>query len=134
MSQPCRACRRPAFLSAAEAEAYLEGLQGKLGKTLLVLTVCSFFPLIGLIPGILYYRITLISSLRSYLPLSVSFFSRWIVRVINLVLLCLQPIPGIGMLALPAMCLTSFYFYRMLLKRQIAGQLAPPPLPVPLRV
>jgi hypothetical protein len=127
---PCGECRRPPFRTPAEVEAYLSWLQAKLPKVLFILAICSFLPLLGLIPGILYYRISLISSLRHYLPVSVSFLGRWVTRFINLFLLCLQPIPILGIAALPLMCLTNYYLYRSLLRGQAVGQLLPPPLPL----
>lgn len=131
MGEPCAGCRRPPFATSAEAESYLAWISGKLPRTLGILLLCSCVPLLGLVPGIIYYRISLISSLRAYLPFSISFFGRWVVRLINLFLLCLQPVPLLGMVVLPLMCLTNFYFYRSLLRGQVAGQLRSPPLPVP---
>lgn len=131
MGQACAACRRQPFRTPQEGEAYLAWLQTKLPKTLLVLLACSAVPVVGMIPGILYYRISLISSLRCYLPAGVSFFSRWIVRVLNLLLLLLQPIPIFGMFTLPLMCWMNFTIYRSFVRVQIADELTALPLALP---
>jgi hypothetical protein len=135
MGSPCAGCRRHPFRTPQEGEAYLAWLQGRLPKTMVVLLACGAVPVLGMIPGILYYRISLIASLRCYLPAGVGFFSRWIVRVLNLFLLLLQPIPIFGMFTLPLMCWMNFVIYRSFVRTQIADELAfrpllvPPPIP-----
>jgi hypothetical protein len=39
-------------------------------------------------------------------------------RIVGTLLVCLQPIPLVGALSLPALCLLSFLLYRRLLRRQ----------------
>lgn len=66
-------------------------------------------------PGIIYYRLSLIASVRRYLPRHVGCLTRWGVRLLNLSLITLQPIPGLGALTLPAMCISNFYIYQAVL-------------------
>lgn len=120
----CRICEKPAFANQTELDTYLQKVGALLPKTLAISTAFSLFPLIGLIPGIIYYRVNLIASLNAYLPRSRKFAARWSVRVINILLLMLQPIPLLGLIALPLMCLSNFLFYRQLIKNQ-SGSLSP---------
>ena len=129
IDQECTTCGSAPFSSGADLDRYLARLQASLPKTLAVLLVLSFVPLLGLIPGVIYYRCSLIASLRCYLPRSSSILMRWTVRVINLVLILLQPVPLLGMITLPLMCLTNFLVYRSALQRQ--GRLRLPPAPQP---
>jgi hypothetical protein len=106
------------FADNASLEGYLQTLRASLPKTLMVLFLLGFVPVLGLVPGILYYRLSLISSLRCYLPRTANFFSRWVVRLVNLLLICLQWIPLLGAVTLPLMCLTNFTVYQAALRRQ----------------
>lgn len=114
----CTVCGKPLFGTIEEIDTYLAHLRSKLPKTLLVTAIFSSIPIIGIIPGILYYRITLISGLRLYLPRVSNFWARWFVRLGGLTLLCLQWIPGLGIISLPLMCLLNYGVYTSSFKRQ----------------
>lgn len=118
VDQRCTTCGTEPFASPAVLEAYLARLRASLPKTLAVLLLLGLVPVLGLIPGVIYYRCSLIASLRCYLPRSSSFLMRWAVRLINLVLIGLQPIPLFGMVTLPCMCLINFLVYQSALRRQ----------------
>lgn len=124
LSQSCTACGTQPFTGHQDVEEYLANLRATLPKTLAILLVLGFIPVVGLIPGIIYYRLSLIASLRTYLPRSVGFAGKWLVRIVNLVLVCLQPIPLLGMLTLPAMCLTNYGVYQGLLRSRIRRELS----------
>lgn len=131
VDQRCTACETEPFASPEELERYLAALRASLPKTLAVLLVLGFVPLFGLVPGVIYYRCSLIASLRCYLPRSSSFLMRWAVRLINLLLIVLQPIPLFGALTLPLMGLTNFWAYQGALRRQGQQRLRAPLVPVP---
>ncbi|MEE8524980.1 MAG: hypothetical protein V3T72_13680, partial [Thermoanaerobaculia bacterium] len=80
LSQSCNACGTRPFTDSRDVEEYLASLRATLPKTLAILLVLSFIPVVGLIPGIIYYRLSLIASLRTYLPRSVGFAGKWLVR------------------------------------------------------
>ena len=126
VGQSCDACGTPAFASPAALDEYLAHLERGLPRTLLILLLLGAVPVLGLVPGIIYYRTTLISSLRCYLPRSARFTGRWLARITNLVLICLQPVPVLGAFVLPAMALTNYWIYRRSLRKQgdavLAGQ------------
>jgi len=116
--QACPACGTETFGSAAAVDEYLEALHGRLPKTALICAGFSLVPVLGIIPGVIYYRLSLISGLRAYIPRSTGCLARWGVRILNLVLISLQWIPGFGALMLPALCVSNFYVYRAVLARE----------------
>lgn len=123
LDQRCTHCRLPAFDSAPDLDAYLARLRAALPRILLVLFVLGLVPVIGLIPGIVYYRLTLVASLRAYLPRSSRFVGRRGVRILNLALILLQPVPILGAFTLPTMALSNFVIYRRLVRRRAAKAL-----------
>lgn len=124
LEQSCLTCGTRAFSSAAEVETYLGHVRSKLPKILVVLFVMSAIPLVGLVAGVIYYRLSVIASLRCYVPRSTGFVARWVVRIVNLILLCLQPVPILGAFVLPLMCLTNYGMYQALLRRQVRSRFA----------
>lgn len=116
--QACPACGTETFDSAAAVNDYLAALQARLPRTALVCFGLGFIPVLGIIPGVIYSRLSLISGLRAYVPRSTGCLARWGVRLLNLVLIGLQWIPGFGALMLPAMCASNFYVYRGVLARE----------------
>ena len=114
----CGRCDHAVFADQAAADGYLGALGRKLPMTLLVTTLFGLIPVVGLIPGIVYYRLNLISSLRAYLSWGRSVWTRWLVRLACLVLVLLQALPLLGALALPLMCLINFYFYHAAARKQ----------------
>ncbi len=128
LDQTCPSCDTEAFESAQALETYLQHLRASLPKTLAILTCLSFIPLVGLIPGVVYYRLSLISSLRGYLPRTTGFIGRWLVRILNIGLIALQPIPLLGTLTLPLMCIVNFLIYQTLIKRQAQAAWARAPV------
>lgn len=118
LDQGCQACGTPPFRDSRELEAYIGRLQKNLPQTLFLLLLMGAVPVVGLIAGVIYYRLTLISGLRHYIPTSSRFLGRWTMRFVGALLVCLQPIPLVGAFSLPALCLLSFLLYRRLLRRE----------------
>lgn len=111
----CEPCGAIPFETEADLQAYIACIQGKLPKVLGVLLIFSALPVVGLIPGVIYYRLSLIASLRHYIPRSSRIFGRWVARVVSFLLVMSQPIPFFGAFALPLMALINFWIYRRLL-------------------
>ena len=79
---------------------------------LLVSAGFSMIPVIGLIPGVIYYRLTIIGPLRRYIPRTRTILLRWLVRIAIFLLIMLQWIPVAGIFAVPAMALLNYSVYR----------------------
>lgn len=124
VAQRCAHCGTPTFASPAELDDYLAHLESTLPRVLGILALLGSVPVLGLVPGIIYYRTTLIASLRCYLPRTARFKGRWLARIANVILICFQPVPVLGALVLPAMALTNYWIYRRSLLREADSALA----------
>ncbi|MBK7874895.1 MAG: hypothetical protein IPJ77_03960 [Planctomycetes bacterium] len=118
VQQTCEACKTVTFASDAQFQGYLDALSARLPKTLVISFVLSAIPIVGVIPGVIYYRLTLISGLRGYVPPVRGCVSRVLLFFIRWILVALQPIPVIGALVIPLMCLSSYLIY----KRALVGR------------
>lgn len=116
--QPCPTCNTTTFTDAEELKTYLNRMHKQLPRTLLISLGLSSIPLIGLIPGIVYYRLSIITSLRAYVPRSVGCMTRWGVRLLNMLLVSFQWVPVLGAAIVPAMCLTNYMIYHQVVNRE----------------
>lgn len=120
--QSCPACGTAVFEDAEAFEAYLASVRARLPRTLGIVGALGLVPVLGLVPGIVYYRVGLIAGLRHYVPRSLAMLSRTGVRILSVVLLCLQPVPVLGALTLPLMCGANYAVYGAALRRQAPGR------------
>ena len=118
VQQPCTTCKTVTFASESQFQSYLDALSERLPRTLMISFALSAIPIVGVIPGVLYYRLTLISGLRGYVPPVRGCVSRVLLFFIRWILVALQPIPLIGALVIPLMCLSSYLIY----KRALVGR------------
>ena len=118
VQQACPECRAVTFANEREFHLYLDVLAKRLPKTLLVSLALSAIPIVGVVPGVVYYRLTLISGLRGYVPMMRGCVSRVLLFFIRWILIALQPIPILGALVIPLMCLSSYWIY----KRALVGR------------
>lgn len=116
--QACSNCGTETFPNASLVDQYLKTQRRKLRYILPITFFLSLIPLLGLIPGVLYYRLNLISSLRGYVPRSIGCLSRWGVRLLNLILISLQWVPVLGGIVLPIMCWTNYWVYEQVLQSE----------------
>src|SRR5262249_45132067 len=127
--QACATCGKVTFASPAEFERYLDVLAARLPRTLLVSGLLGAIPLVGLVPGVVYYRLNLVGGLRGYGPPLRGCATRWGVRALHVVVLVLQPIPLIGALVLPLLCWSTYAIYRRVLsgsaRVELAGEVVP---------
>lgn len=72
----------------------------------------SLVPVLGLIPGVIYYRIALVAPFIGYLPAGRSLLLKIFLKVTLLLLIALQIVPGAGIVAVPLMALLSHGVYR----------------------
>lgn len=123
----CPECDTVAFADSASLHSHLASLAARLPKTLAICFGLGSVPLLGLIPGILHYRVSLTSSLRFYVPGAVGFGVCWLDRLLNLFLLVLQIVPVVGALTLPLMCWLIFRAFSAAVRRQARGLDEPGP-------
>ncbi len=116
-SLTCADCGTTTFASHRDLERYLTHLDRQLPKTMLVCFAFSAVPLLGIVPAVIYYRLSLVSGVARYVPPASNMATRWTVRLVNIVLICGQPIPILGAFLLPLMAGTNYALYRRALLR-----------------
>lgn len=121
--QTCKHCGTLTFASQRDFDAYLDGLERRLPRTLLVCLGLGAIPLVGVIPGVAYYRLTLVTGLRGYIPPLRGCLARWTVRFLNWGIIALQPIPVLGALVLPLMAWSNYAIYRRALNERARDEL-----------
>ncbi len=126
LDQRCAGCGRPAFGAEADVRAYVAAVQRQLPKTLLVCAAFGAVPLLGLVPGIIYYRLSLLGGLARYLPPGSAMATRWLARGLTIALLAFQWVPGVGAAMLPLLCLANYALYRRALLGAAGSALGSP--------
>jgi uncharacterized protein with PIN domain len=122
--QACTTCQTVTFASQAEFQDYLDALQRRLPRTLWICLGLSAIPVVGVVPGVVYYRLALVSGLRGYVPPLRGCLARALIRVIHFGIIALQPIPILGALIVPLMCASTYAIYRSSLKGRAGKDLA----------
>jgi hypothetical protein len=120
LPQVCPDCHTQVLASADDQAAYLQTVAARFPRVLGITFGLSLLPVIGIIPGIIYYRVQLLAPFRVYIPATQGFFLKWAMRLVFMLLISLQVVPGAGGLALPIMASISYVAYRSLFKRQLA--------------
>lgn len=110
--QTCAACGHVLMGEKAFAERYLAHVDARLPKVLGVSLAFSFIPVVGAIPAIIYSRLALVAPFRRYIPMGIGCVVKWMVRLVNLVLILLQVVPFLGALMMPIMALLNYWAYR----------------------
>lgn len=126
VQQACTACGTVSFASRRDFEAYVDAIDSRLARTLLICAAFSAIPVVGVIPGVIYYRLNLVTAFRGYLPPLTGCLTRFYVRILHWGLLLLQPIPLVGALVLPLMCWSTHILYRRALRSEVQARLAEP--------
>lgn len=124
IQQPCPACGVDTFANRAEFDAYMSGMRENMPRVLLLCFVMGLIPVLGIVPGVIYYHLALIASLRSYVPRHMGCVARAVVTIINVLLVMVQWVPFVGALTVPVMALTNYGVYAALIRRE-ARELPP---------
>lgn len=117
--QACAACRHEVFADNAESQAYLTALDRRYPLVLMITAALSLIPIVGLIPAIVVYRLRLIAPLRRYLPMCRRVPMGCALKLLFMVLIWVQVIPGVGAIAVPIMASISYGSHRQLFTRQL---------------
>lgn len=110
--QRCAACGHELNADARFAENYLGYVGSRVPLVCGVSALFSLVPVVGLIPGVIYYRMALVAPLRRYLPFGRRFLLKWAIRVFFFFLIFLQLIPVAGAVVVPLMAVVSYGAYR----------------------
>ncbi|MCK6474636.1 MAG: DUF4126 family protein [Planctomycetes bacterium] len=110
--QKCPACGHVPLGEAAFEEGYVNRVAGRVPGVLLVSGLLGLIPVLGLIPGLIYYRFKIVAPFRRYVTSSVGCLVKWLVRLAIFFLIFLQLIPFVGALTLPLMGYLEYQAYR----------------------
>lgn len=122
MRQTCPACGHELFENEADVKAYLGTLDERFPRVLVVTALLSLIPIVGLIPAIMVYRLRLTSPLRRYLSLARRVPLSFGLKLLFIVLIWVQVIPGVGAIAVPVMATISYGTYRRSFTKQLKGE------------
>lgn len=110
--QACPACGHQLFADPAFCSTYVSRVTSRLPKVLIICVGWSLIPVLGLIPGMICYRLLLVSPFRRYLPLGRRVLLKWGIRILFFILIAVQWIPGAGGVVVPLMAFVSYTAYR----------------------
>ena len=114
----CEVDGEVAFSDQKLTEAYIGSVAEKLPRVLLISAILGIVPVLGLVAGVVYYRLRLVAPFRRYLTFGQSFLTKWLLRLILIALAVLQVSFG-GIVAVPLMALLNFLFYRSAFKKAL---------------
>ena len=118
----CPSCGLATLAELPTGDDYVRHLDRQLPMVLGVSLALSSVPVLGLVPGIVYYRFALVAPLAGYVPRGSRVLTRFLLRLALVCLLALQWIPGLGAAVVPAMAMLSYGFYRRAFVRQLPAR------------
>ncbi len=110
--QTCDACGHSIFKTIEIRQAYLKLIKDRLYTTIPVITALSFIPIVGIIPGIIFYRFRLVTPFKAYIPARQGIVLKVFTKTISLFLMGLQVVPVVGGATLPIMAILNYKVYR----------------------
>lgn len=119
--QTCGACGHQLMGERSFAERYLAHVDARVPKVLGITLGFSLVPVLGAIPAIVYSRLMLVAPFRRYIPTHIGCLVKWLVRLVNLILILLQVVPLLGALMMPAMALLNYWAYRQVYKSSLSN-------------
>lgn len=119
VAQNCDACTNQPFGDPDESNAYLKRVSARLPKVLLLTAGLSLVPVAGLIAGIIYYRSQLVTPFAAYIPPGQSILMRIFLRIFHFLLITIQWVPGLNIIVVPLMALSSYGLYRKHFGKQL---------------
>jgi hypothetical protein len=112
VKQTCGACGHRLMDDPRFARDYIAAIDRRVPLVCVVCFLLGLIPVLGVIPGVVYYRLAVVAPFRRYIPPGRGFLLRWGVRLAVVLLVALQWVPVAGGLAVPAMALVNFVAYR----------------------
>jgi Zn finger protein HypA/HybF involved in hydrogenase expression len=119
--QECPACGHRLMGDPQFVRGYIASIDGRVPLTCLVCFLTGLVPVLGVIPGVIYYRLTVVAPFRRYIPPGRGVLLRWGARLAVVVLVALQWVPVAGGLAVPSMALLHYAAYRTAYRKLALG-------------
>lgn len=118
--QTCPACGHRLFSAPEFGDLYVSRISRRVPRTLAFTFLLSLIPVVGLIPGVIFYRSQIVSPFRRHLPVGSNFAIRMLLRFLFLVMILVQAIPALGGFALPVMAILTHRAYRRGFRAELA--------------
>ena len=117
VKQTCGSCGHRLMDDPSFAGGYIASIDRRVPLACVVCLVLGLIPVLGVIPGVIYYRLAIVAPFRRYIPPGQGLVLRWGVRLAVVILVAFQWVPVAGGLALPAMALINYVAYRTAYRR-----------------
>jgi hypothetical protein len=121
VKQTCGACGHRLMEDPDFAQRYIGFIDRRVPMVLAVCFLLGLIPVLGVIPGVINYRLTIVAPFRRYIPPGRGFPLRWFVRLAVVVLVAFQWAPVAGALAVPTMALINYVAYRSAFRTLVLG-------------
>ena len=115
--QTCATCGHELMSDREFANAYIGHVTGRYPVVFAVCLLLSAIPLIGLIPGVIMYRMTLVAPFRQYMLPGRRLRLKLIVGLAFFALAIFQVIPLVGIIVVPLLATVNFLVHRTAYKR-----------------
>ena len=112
VKQACAACGHSLIDDRRFAERYIGFIDRRVPSVCAACFLLGLIPILGVIPGVIAYRLALVAPFRRFIPPGHGFLLRWGVRLVILALVAFQWVPVAGGFAVPAMALINYGAYR----------------------
>ncbi|GAC1469189.1 MAG: hypothetical protein NVSMB9_12720 [Isosphaeraceae bacterium] len=112
VKQTCEACGHRLMDDPGFARSYIAFIDRRVPLVCVVCFVLGLVPILGVIPGVIYYRLAIVAPFRRYIPPGRGFLLRWGVRLVVVILVAFQWLPVAGGLVMPSMALIQYAAYR----------------------
>jgi hypothetical protein len=122
VDQICGACGHRLMDDPEFARRYVGYIDRRVPQVLLVCFLLGLIPVLGVILGVVYYRLAIVAPFRRYIPPGRGLVLRWVVRLAVLILVAFQWVPVAGGLAVPAMALINYVAYRSAYRKLAPGR------------
>lgn len=132
--QTCKSCGHELLADRATQEAYVKTIDNRVPQVLAVSALLGLIPLVGMVAGLVYFRIKLVAPFRQYIGIGTGFALKWAVRLLNLGLILLQLVPPLGLIVVPLMAYTNYRAYRSVFTSMLSAGTpvkVPPPVFAP---
>lgn len=110
--QTCPACGTVSMDTPETVGAYDAWIRRRVPVVLVITTLLSLVPVMGLIPAVIYSRLSIVAPYRRSIPRVRSFLLRVALRALLLVAIAIQFIPFVGAVGLPLSAFVSHAVYR----------------------
>ncbi len=117
--QRCPRCGHELFADPAFVRAYVDRVTARMPIVLCVTACLGLVWIIGVVPGVIYYRMAVVAPFRRYIPAGRRVAAKFGIAVLFFILLTAQALPLVGLIALPLMAFISFLAYRALFLAQL---------------